>query len=55
MTSRSALPDTTMNASDDLTDADLAALLPLITQLQQARSDQQEALTWLAEHPDVTP
>jgi hypothetical protein len=55
MTSRSAVPDTTKNAGADLTDEDVAALMPLITQLQQARSDQREALTWLAEHPVVTP
>jgi hypothetical protein len=49
MTSRSALPET---VDDDLCDEDAAVLLPLLAQLRQVRSDQREALRWLAEHAD---
>lgn len=49
MTTRSTLstPDI-----DDLADEDVATLLPLLAQIHQARSDQREALLWLAQHPD---
>jgi hypothetical protein len=41
-------------AEDELSAADVAALLPLLAQIQQARSDQREALRWLAEHAEAT-
>ncbi|MDT7536816.1 MAG: hypothetical protein QOI82_401 [Actinomycetota bacterium] len=48
MTTRSALPTT--DVADDVSDEDIAVLMPLLAQLQQARSDQREALIWLAQH-----
>ena len=53
MTALSAMPETP--ASPALSDDEVAALLPYLTQLRQARLDQQEALTWLAEHADEAP
>ena len=52
---RSAMPETAVDAGGDLSDEDVAVLMPLIAQIQQARSDQREALIWLAEHPEETP
>jgi hypothetical protein len=48
MSHRFALPEAA--DVDDLTAEDVAALMPLLAQIQQARSDQQEALAWLAQH-----
>ena len=53
MTLRSALPEA--DDVDDLTADDLAVLMPLIAQIQQARSDQLEALIWLAQHASERP
>ena len=50
---RSTLP--VAAADDALTDEDVAALLPLLAQIHQARADQREALTWLAQHADEVP
>ena len=53
MTHRSALPEA--EDVDDLTTEDVAVLMPLLAQIQQARSDQREALLWLAQHSDGRP
>jgi hypothetical protein len=50
MTSRSTLPTT-----DDLSDEDVAVLMPVLAQIQQVRADQREALVWLAQHAEVAP
>jgi hypothetical protein len=50
MTTQTTLPASDL--ADDLSDDDVAVLMPLLAQLQQARSDQREALIWLAEHCD---
>jgi hypothetical protein len=53
MTALSAMPEAP--SPDPLPDDEVAALLPYLAQLRQARLDQQEALTWLAEHADEAP
>ena len=54
MTNRSAMPETARPGEDDLSDADVAALMSVLDQVRQARADQREALLWLAQH-DVQP
>ena len=49
MTALSAMPETPVQPPPD------PVLLPYLTQLQQARADQQEALAWLAEHAEEAP
>ena len=51
MTTRSAMPET--RTEDDLSDADIAALMAVVAQVQQARADQREALIYLAQHCDT--
>ncbi|MDT7573022.1 MAG: hypothetical protein QOE05_3196 [Actinomycetota bacterium] len=50
---RSTLPVADVGGA--LADEDVAVLLPLLTQLHQARADQREALTWLAQQADEVP
>jgi hypothetical protein len=50
---RSTLP--APDIPDDLSDEDVAALMPFLAQIQRARSDQREALLWLAQHCDEEP
>ena len=53
MTALSAMPETSTHQVPDQPDDPV--LLPYLTQLQQARADQQEALAWLAEHAEEAP
>jgi len=46
------MPETPHSTDDDLTDEEIAALMPLVAQVQQVRADQREALIWLAQHTE---
>jgi len=45
------MPET--RTDDDLSDADIAALMAVVAQVQQARADQREALIYLAQQCDA--